>query len=143
MAATTTPRIVVGIDDTPASATGVKYAALEAQRLGAELDIVHATPGYGDLHGDVPLVDDQTLAAFGHKLLRDAEVLARSMAPNLSVSEHPEVWRCRDDLGRQRPGSADAGPRSRTAVVRRAHLDRRRRRWRCCPLALSGRRRRS
>ena len=83
--AATTPRIVVGIDDTPASATGVKYAALEAQRLGAELDIVHATPGYGDLHGDVPLVDDQTLAAFGHKLLRDAEVLARSMAPNLSV----------------------------------------------------------
>jgi len=86
MAATTAPRIVVGIDDTPASATGVKYAALEAQRLGAGLDIVHATPGYGDLHGDVPLVDDQTLAAFGHKLLRDAEVLARSMAPNLDVT---------------------------------------------------------
>ncbi len=79
-------RIVVGIDDSPASATGVTYAALEAQRLGASLDIVHATPGYGDLHGDVPLVDDQTLAAFGHKLLRDAEHLARSVAPNLSIS---------------------------------------------------------
>jgi hypothetical protein len=34
------PRIVVGIDDTAVSVTGVKYAALEAQRLGAELDIV-------------------------------------------------------------------------------------------------------
>jgi nucleotide-binding universal stress UspA family protein len=85
MAAIHAPRIVVGIDDTPASATGVTYAALEAQRLGAELDIVHATPGYGDLDGDVPLVDAPTLAAFGHKLLGDAEVLARSVAPNLHV----------------------------------------------------------
>ena len=51
------PRIVVGIDATPASATGVKYAALEAQRLGAVLDIVHATPGYGDTDGDFPIID--------------------------------------------------------------------------------------
>jgi len=48
MVTNTAQRIVVGIDATPASNTGVRYAALEAQRLGAELDIVHATPGYND-----------------------------------------------------------------------------------------------
>lgn len=82
--ANTSSRIVVGIDATPASANGVTYAALEALRLGAELDIVHATPGYSDVHGDIP-IDDHTLAAYGHKLLDDAEAVARSAAPNLSL----------------------------------------------------------
>lgn len=88
MATSTPPRIVVGIDATPASATGVRFAALESQRLGADLDIVHATPGYGDLHGDVPLVDDQTLAAYGRKLLEEAEAVARSVVPDVSTRTH-------------------------------------------------------
>ena len=79
------PRIVVGIDATPASNTGVQYAALEAQRLGAELDIVHATPGYSDVHGDIPVMDDGTLSAYGHRLLADAEAAARSVVPTLST----------------------------------------------------------
>jgi nucleotide-binding universal stress UspA family protein len=84
----TAPRIVVGIDATPASATGVTYAALEAQRLGADLDIVHATPGYGDFRGDIPVIDDQTLAAYGHRLLTEAEALAHTVVPHLNVRTH-------------------------------------------------------
>jgi nucleotide-binding universal stress UspA family protein len=79
------PRIVVGIDATPASNTGVQYAALQAQRLGVQLDIVHATPGYSDVHGDIPAMDDGTLSAYGHQLLAEAEAVALSTAPNLSV----------------------------------------------------------
>ena len=85
MVTNTAQRIVVGIDATPASNTGVRYAALEAQRLGAELDIVHATPGYNDLHGDIPVLDDGTLSTYGHQLLADAEEVARSTVPTLSM----------------------------------------------------------
>jgi len=88
MPTTTDPRVVVGIDDTPASATGVKYAALEAQRLGAELDIVHATPGYSDVHGDLPILNDQMLAIHGQKLLDSAERVAHSEASSVSVRTH-------------------------------------------------------
>ena len=79
------PRIVVGIDATPASSTGVQYAALEAHRLGAELDIVHATPGYSDVHGDIPAMDDGTLSDYGQRLLDDAEAIARSTVPTLGM----------------------------------------------------------
>ena len=79
------PRIVVGIDATPASNTGVQYAALEAQRLGAELEIVHATPGYSDVHDDIPVMDDGTLSAYGDRLLAEAEAAARSVVPTLST----------------------------------------------------------
>ena len=85
MVTNTAPRIVVGIDATPASNTGVRYAAIEAQRLGAELDIIHATPGYNDLHGDIPVIDDGTLSAYGHQLLGDAEEVAHSTVPTLSM----------------------------------------------------------
>lgn len=85
MPTTTAPRIVVGVDDTAASATGVKYAALEAQRLGAELDIIHAAPGYSDVHGDLPILNDQMLAIHGQKLLDAAERVAHFEASDLSV----------------------------------------------------------
>lgn len=88
MASNTAAQIVVGIDATPASNSGVKYAALEAERLGAELDIVHATPGYGDTHGDIPMIDDQTLASYGQRLLNDAEGVARSVNPSVKVRTH-------------------------------------------------------
>ena len=88
MADRTAPRVVVGIDATSASATGVRFAALEAQRLGAELDIVHATPGYSEIHGDIPIIGDNTLSSYGHELLDDAEAIARSVAPNLRLRAH-------------------------------------------------------
>lgn len=88
MASNTAPHIVVGIDATPASAIGVKYAALEAQRLGAELDIVHATPGYGDIHGDISMIDDETLASYGQRLLNHAEAVAHSENPDVKVRTH-------------------------------------------------------
>ena len=62
---TSEARIVVGIDATPASRNGVRFAALEAQRLGAELHIVHATPGYSDVPGDIPVMDEGRLRRTG------------------------------------------------------------------------------
>ena len=88
MPTNTDPRVVVGIDDTAASATGVRYAALEAQRLGAELDIIHAAPAYSDVHGDLPILNDQMLAIHGQKLLDAAERVAHSEASDVSVRTH-------------------------------------------------------
>lgn len=82
---TTAPHVVVGIDTTPASMKAVTYAAIEAERRGAELHIVHATPGYGDMQGDFPVIDDGTLTAFGHRLLEQAATTATSAAQGLVV----------------------------------------------------------
>lgn len=82
---TSEARIVAGIDATPASRNGVRFAALEAQRLGAQLHIVHATPGYGDVPGDIPVMDEGSLAAHGHQLLEEAAAVAVSAVPDLSL----------------------------------------------------------
>ena len=85
---TSRARIIVGLDATPASRNGVRFAALEAQRLGTELHIVHATPGYSDVHGDIPVRDDEMLATYGQQLLDAAETVARSTVPELSLRCH-------------------------------------------------------
>ena len=85
---TSRARIVVGIDATPASRNGVRFAALEAQRLGAELDIVHATPAYSDVDGDIPVQDDESLATYGRQGLEAAETVARSTVPELGLTCH-------------------------------------------------------
>ena len=85
---TSEARVVVGIDATPASKNGVRFAALEAQRLGAELHIVHATPTYSDVPGDIQLLDESTLATHGQTLLEEAEGVARAAVPDLSMRTH-------------------------------------------------------
>lgn len=88
MPSNTAPRIVVGIDDTAASMTGVKFAALEAQRLGADLDILHAAPGYDDIHGNLPIFNNQQLAELGHALIEKAEAVAHEATSDLNIQTH-------------------------------------------------------
>jgi nucleotide-binding universal stress UspA family protein len=78
------PTVVVGVDETPAGQKGVRYAALEARRLGARLSIVHVTPGYTPAAG-VPAAPEDLLQAYGLELLEKARKNAQAAVPNLEV----------------------------------------------------------
>lgn len=82
---TQSAHIIVGVDGTPAGNSGVKFAALEAHRLGAALHIVHVTPGYGDAQPELPIIDDGTLTAYGRRLVEEACTTARALVPDLEV----------------------------------------------------------
>jgi nucleotide-binding universal stress UspA family protein len=76
--------VVVGVDETPAGQTGVRYAALEARRLGTSLSIVHVTPGYTSGAG-VPAVPEDVLQTYGIELLENARRHAQATVPDLDV----------------------------------------------------------
>lgn len=82
---TQSAHVIVGVDGTPAGNSGVKFAALEAHRLGAALHIVHVTPGYGDAQPELPIIDDGTLTAYGRRLVEEARATARALVPDLEV----------------------------------------------------------
>ena len=77
--------VVVGVDATTGAKRGVRYAALEAERLGLTLSVVHVSPGETD---DLtrPLVPDGTLRSYGLELLEGACGVAHEVAPDLTVS---------------------------------------------------------
>jgi len=77
--------LLVGVDGTPAGNSGVKFAALEAHRLGLALHIVHVTPGYGDAQPELPIIDDGTLTAYGRRLVEEACATAKALVPDLEV----------------------------------------------------------
>ncbi len=79
-----TTSVVVGVDETPAGQKGVRYAALEARRLGASLSILHVTPGYTPAAG-VPAVPEDILQAYGIELLENARKHAQAAVPDLAV----------------------------------------------------------
>lgn len=79
-----TKTVVVGVDETPAGQKGVRYAALEARRLGASLSIVHVTPGYTPAAG-IPAVPEDVLRAYGTELLEHARKQAQATVPDLEV----------------------------------------------------------
>jgi len=76
--------VVVGVDETPAGQKGVRYAALEARRLGTSLSIVHSTPGYTPAAGLPPAPED-VLQAYGINLLEGARKNAQATVPDLAV----------------------------------------------------------
>lgn len=76
--------VVVGVDETPAGQNAVRYAALEARRLGTGLSIVHATPGYAPTVG-APAVPEGTLQAYGVELLESARKLAMETVSDIEV----------------------------------------------------------
>jgi nucleotide-binding universal stress UspA family protein len=79
--------VVVGVDGTTAALSAVRYAAFEAERLGAPLHVLHVTPSYPQrLVGrpEVPPDVRQTSLA----LLRTASDVARATA---SVDVHARL----------------------------------------------------
>lgn len=82
------PPVVVGVDGTPAGYRGVRYAALEARRLGVGLRIVHVTPGYPPSGPALPIIPDGTLHTSDLKLLAEAGTQAHAVVPDLNVDTH-------------------------------------------------------
>lgn len=72
--------VIVGADGTPAGLNSVRYAALEAARLGASLQIVHVTPSYPQLPPGRPVVPPQ-LRQTSLAILRSATDAALAAAP--------------------------------------------------------------
>lgn len=64
--------VVVGVDGTEGSAGALRYAAVEAARLGATLRLVHVSPTYTPLAPMMPYLPDD-LAEAGRGILREAE----------------------------------------------------------------------
>lgn len=77
--------VVVGVDNTPAGSTAVRYAATEAARNGCILRLVHATLGYDDTAPHRPSLDAGSLKSYGHGLLERAADLAHACAPGLQL----------------------------------------------------------
>jgi len=79
-----TEPVVVGVDETPAAQKGIRYAALEARRLGTRLTILHVTPGYTPAAG-LPAAPQDVLQSYGFELLEHARKHAQATVPDLEV----------------------------------------------------------
>lgn len=76
------PRIVVGVDGSGAALTAVRYAAREARRCGADLDIAHATPHILSAEvtsGGAQALTPEDYRGIGLKLLNRARKVAREV----------------------------------------------------------------
>lgn len=78
MEATTSPRVVVGIDGSPASVRALTYARAEAARSGTGLRLVHVLPDL-DTFGAPFAVPEEDLRRSGRELA--ADVLRRAGVP--------------------------------------------------------------
>jgi len=88
---TTTPGpIVVGIDGSPPSLAGLKWAAAQAVLQGLELDIVVAWRLPNMLGWAVPLPEDFDPAEPAQAVLADAEELVDQDYAGLTVKTHVE-----------------------------------------------------
>ena len=76
--------VIVGVDETPAAQQGVRYAAIEAKRLGGSLSIVHVPPGFTRGAGP-PVVPEDVIRAHGTELLEHARKHAQATVPDLEV----------------------------------------------------------
>lgn len=72
--------VVVGIDGTDQSLRAVRYAALEALRLGSRLRLVHAQPETTPLAPMLPLVGSETLDEVSTRIVAEARRVAVEVA---------------------------------------------------------------
>ena len=76
--------VVVASDGTPSALGGVRYAALEAKRLGAWLEIIHVTPGYLP-EGPFLMIPDGALQESARRALEVSADAARNAAEDVHV----------------------------------------------------------
>lgn len=79
--------VVVGVDGSSRSLVGVRFAAREAARIGAPLQVLSIVPGYVPV-GPLPMIPDDSLQSFGRHALVDAVAAASAEVPGLDVSAH-------------------------------------------------------
>jgi nucleotide-binding universal stress UspA family protein len=79
--------VVVGADGSDRGYAGVRYAAVEAQRLGVSLDIVHVSPGYLPV-GPMLIIPDGSLQSFATGVLERSAQEANRLAPDVEVATH-------------------------------------------------------
>lgn len=76
--------IVVGVDGSPAALEACRYGAIQADRLGVPLSLVHVLPDYVPIAA-MPMVPDD-LRSVGTTLLSEARRVAEDAAPRVAVS---------------------------------------------------------
>lgn len=81
---TDNPPILVGVDGSEASKAAVRFAAREANRLGASLHLVHVLPSYVPISPMAPLTLD--LRGAGQAILSEALKLAREQLDTTRVT---------------------------------------------------------
>ncbi len=79
--------VVVGVDGSPAGYVGVRYAALEAHRTGAPLEVVTVVPGYLPV-GPLPMIPDGALQSYGREALEESLRVAEETVPGLRARSH-------------------------------------------------------
>jgi nucleotide-binding universal stress UspA family protein len=85
MGANDQPLVAVGIDGTPAAEAAIRYAALEAGRLGAALRLVHVCPDYAPTTPMLPMIRDD-FEQVADRILRQGSALVRELAPGCRVT---------------------------------------------------------
>lgn len=70
--------VLVGVDGSPAGSAAIRYAAHEAQGMGADVELVHLVPNYVPIAPMHPLAPSD-LAAAGREVLRDATMEAHEL----------------------------------------------------------------
>lgn len=80
----TTPRVVVGIDGSPASVRALTYAHAEATRAGARLRVVHVLPDL-DTFGAPFVVPEADLRRSGEEVVADVLQRAGTAAEDVEV----------------------------------------------------------
>lgn len=79
----TEPHVVVGVDGSDAALVAVRYAAAEARRVGAALELVHAAPQLGPLGIALTApyrVSPEEHRVIGTRMLNSARKVAREVA---------------------------------------------------------------
>lgn len=79
--------VVVGVDGSEQSDRAVRYAVAEARRRGVGVTFVHAVHETAPMAAMLPLYNVEAFAEVGHRLVGDAERLARTLDPDLEIAK--------------------------------------------------------
>jgi nucleotide-binding universal stress UspA family protein len=84
--------VVVGVDGSEHGYAAVRYAAAEAARTGARLELVHVLPGRIPAASFMmPMVPDSSFESFGAEILQRGRQVAQAEAPGVEVETHLRI----------------------------------------------------
>jgi nucleotide-binding universal stress UspA family protein len=84
--------VVVGVDGSEQGYDAVRFAAAEAARSGARLELLHVLPARVPAASIMmPTVPDSTFESFGAEILQRGRQVARDEAPGVEVGTHLRI----------------------------------------------------